>query len=92
MNIVNHVKKWVTEEVKTRVIEYLTKEGLKLRYYDPAQAPEPIKSVASNVDEVLVYQDKGALLFVNERRARTRQQFYLLIPLVELGGFEPPTF
>jgi len=57
------------------VMDYMAEKGLKLRYYNPGQAPGPIKSVASNVDEVLVYQDKGALLFVNERRARTRQRF-----------------
>ena len=57
------------------IMKYLAKEGLKLRYYDPKQAPEPIKNVAHSVDEVLVYQDKGALLFINERRAWTRQRF-----------------
>jgi len=58
-----------------RVMEYLAKDGLKLRYYDPKQAPEPIKSVAHSVDEVLVYQEEGALLFVNETRPLTRQRF-----------------
>ncbi len=57
------------------IMEYLAKDGLKLRYYDPVQAPGPIKSVASHVDEVLVYQDEKAWLFVNESRARTRQRF-----------------
>ncbi len=57
------------------VMDYLVKEGLKLRYYDPAQAPGPIKSVASRVDEVLVYQDEGALLFVNGSRPLVRQRF-----------------
>ncbi len=57
------------------VMDYLVKEGLKLRYYDPTQAPGPIKSVASRVDEVLVYQDEGALLFVNGSRPLARQRF-----------------
>ena len=57
------------------VMDYLVKEGLKLRYYNPKQAPGPIKSVASSVDEVLVYQDKGAMLFVNGSRPLVRQRF-----------------
>ena len=57
------------------VMDYLVKEGLNLRYYDPKQAPGPIKSVASSVDEVLVYQDEGALLFVNGSRPLVRQRF-----------------
>lgn len=57
------------------VMEYLAKEGLKLRYYDPKQAPETIKNAAHSVDEVLVYQEEGALLFVNQTRPLTRQRF-----------------
>jgi hypothetical protein len=57
------------------VIEYLSKEGLELRYYNPQEAPGPIKSIASSVDEVLVYQGKDALLFVNESKPLTRQRF-----------------
>jgi len=57
------------------VIEYLSKEGLELRYYNPKEAPGPIKSIASSVDEVLVYQGKDALLFVNESKPLTRQRF-----------------
>ena len=57
------------------IVEYLAKEGLELRYYDHKQAPVAIKNAAHGVDEVLVYHDKGALLFVNERRVPTRQRF-----------------
>ncbi len=57
------------------VTDYLAKEGLKLRYYDPKQAPETIKSAAHSVDEVLVYKEEGALLFINQTRPLTRQRF-----------------
>ena len=57
------------------VIEYLGKEGLELRYYNPKEAPGPIKSIASSVDEVLVRQERGALLFVNTDRPKTRRRF-----------------
>ena len=57
------------------VMEYLSKEGLELRYYDPRQAPEMVADAAYGVDEVLVNQDRGALLFVNASRPLTRQRF-----------------
>jgi len=57
------------------ILEYMAGEGLKLRYYDPKAAPAPIKSVASSVDEVLIYQENGALLFVNQSRPLIRQRF-----------------
>ena len=57
------------------IMEYMAREGLGLRYYNPGQAPGPIKSVASGVDEVLVYQEESALLFVNQSRPLTRQRF-----------------
>lgn len=57
------------------VVDYLGNEGLELRYYNPQEAPGPIKSIASTVDEVLVRQGSGALLFVNTDRPRTRQRF-----------------
>jgi len=57
------------------VIDYLGKQGLELRYYNPKEAPGPIKSIASSIDEVLVYQERDALLFVNASRPRTRQRF-----------------
>jgi hypothetical protein len=57
------------------VMGSLVKEGLELRYYNPRQAPEPIKSVASSVDEVLVHHEKGAFLFVNGNHPLTRQRF-----------------
>jgi hypothetical protein len=40
------------------VMEYLAMKGLKLCYYTPYDAPRPIKAVASDVDEVLVYLEK----------------------------------
>ena len=57
------------------IMEYMAREGLGLRYYNPGQAPGPIKAVASGVDEVLVYQKESALLFVNQSRPLTRQRF-----------------
>lgn len=57
------------------VMEYLSKEGLELHYYDPIQAPEMIADAANGVDEVLVNQERGALLFVNASRPLTRQRF-----------------
>jgi len=57
------------------VLEYMAEKGLELRYYNPGEAPEAIKAVASGVDEVLVYRDEGALLFVNQSRRLTRQRF-----------------
>jgi hypothetical protein len=57
------------------VMEYLAMKGLKLCYYTPHDAPGPIKAVASDLDEVLVYLEKTALLFVNQSRAMTRQRF-----------------
>ena len=57
------------------VVEYLNKEGLELRYYSPQDAPEPIKSIASDIDEVLVRRERGALLFVNNNRPLRRQRF-----------------
>jgi len=57
------------------VMEYLSKEGLELHYYDPRQAPEVIADAANGVDEVLVNQERGALLFVNASRPLTRQRF-----------------
>ncbi len=57
------------------VTDYLAEEGLKLHYYDPRQAPEPIKEAAYSVDEVLVRQEEGALLFVNQTRPWTRRRF-----------------
>ena len=57
------------------VMEYMAEKGLELRYYHPGQAPEAIKAAASGVDEVLIYQDEGALLFVNQSRPLTRQRF-----------------
>ena len=57
------------------VIDYLGKEGLELRYYSPQDAPESIKSVATNVDEVLVRQERGATLFVNTDRPKVRLRF-----------------
>ncbi len=56
-----------------RVTDYLAKEGLELRYYNPSQAPEAIKDAAFSVDEVLVYQKEGALLFVNRRCPSVRK-------------------
>ncbi len=57
------------------VMEYLFREGLELHYYDPRQAPEMIANAANGVDEVLVNQEEGALLFVNASRPLTRQRF-----------------
>jgi hypothetical protein len=57
------------------VVEFLAKDGLQLGYYSPKEAPAPIKSVASSVDEVLVYTEKGAILFVNQSRPLRRQRF-----------------
>jgi hypothetical protein len=57
------------------VMEHLSREGLELHYYDPRQAPKVITDAAYGVDEVLVNQEKGALLFVNARRPLTRQRF-----------------
>jgi hypothetical protein len=57
------------------VVEFLAKDSLQLRYYNPKEAPGSIKSVASSVDEVLVYQEKGAMLFVNQSRPVVRQRF-----------------
>ena len=58
-----------------KVMEFLGKDGLQLRYYSPEDAPVPIKSAASSVDEVLVRQKKGSLLFVNQSRPIVRQRF-----------------
>ncbi len=57
------------------VIEYLAKDGLELHYYDPKQAPEPVKNAAYGVDEVLIRKDETAALFVNQKRSWTRQRF-----------------
>ena len=57
------------------VIEYLVKDGLELHYYDPKLAPEPIKNAAYGVDEVLIWQDETATLFVNQNCPLTRQRF-----------------
>ena len=57
------------------VMEYLSREGLELRYYNPRQAPGLLEDAAYGVDEVLVYQEEGALLFVNDSRPLTRQRF-----------------
>ena len=57
------------------VIEYLAKDGLDLHYYDPKQAPEPVKNAAYGVDEVLIWKDETATLFVNQNRPLTRQRF-----------------
>lgn len=57
------------------VIEYLAKDGLELHYYDPKQAPEPVKNAAYGVDEVLIRKGETAALFVNQKRPLTRQRF-----------------
>jgi Zn-dependent peptidase ImmA (M78 family) len=57
------------------VIEYLSREGLEFHYYNPKQAPGMIADAAYGVDEVLVNQEEGALLFVNASRPLTRQRF-----------------
>jgi hypothetical protein len=57
------------------VMEYLATKGLKLCYYTPHDAPRPIKTAASDLDEVLIWEGKTALLFVNQSRAVTRQRF-----------------
>jgi len=57
------------------VLEYLAGHGLELQYYDPRQAPPPIKSVALRVDEAMVPQGSRTLLFVNQDRPWTRIRF-----------------
>jgi len=59
------------------VIEYLSKDGLELHYYDPKLAPESVKNAAYGVDEVLHWKDGTAALFINQSRPRTRQRFSL---------------
>ncbi len=59
-----------------RVIDFMTGQGLELRYYDPRQAPPQTQEAATGVDEVLVRQKEGnALLFVNSHRPWVRQRF-----------------
>lgn len=57
------------------VIEYLAKDGLELHYYDPKLAPETVKNAAYGVDEVLIWKDETAALFVNQNRPQARQRF-----------------
>ncbi len=57
------------------VMEYLSREGLELHYYNPKLAPEVVKSAAYGVDEVLIRNDGTAALFVNQNRPRVRQRF-----------------